>query len=126
MATFVKSGTTVTFSYIGYPTAYTSKPHQNMGISEDGTVRVYDRGVTEKYITLKIKDYHANLTNIRSFIETTANFAQNTFTFTPDSGHNAGNGDGGAQTVRYVDSNFIETQPVYQIYSYTIRLRVEV
>lgn len=124
--TFTKNATTVTFNGAMYPVPYKSEPHQNYGESEDGTIRVYDRNVKVQYIELSIKDDHANLTNIRSFIETTANYRQNTFTFTPDTGHNAGAGDATAITVRYWDSNFVENQSSYHIYKYKIILRREV
>ncbi len=124
--TFTKDATTVTFDGALWPLDYESMPHQNTGISEDGTVRVYDRNVTEKFIHLEIKDYHDNINNIRSFIETIIKFKKETFTFTPDSEVDVGNGDGGAITVRYWNSNFIEKQIAYHRYTYIMTLRREV
>jgi len=124
--TFSSGGTTVTFNGALFPANYESKAHQNAGEAEDGTVRVYDRNVLVEFVHLEIKDDHDNLLNIRNFIHNTAEFKLNAFTFTPDSNHNVGNGDGGAITVRYWGSNFIERQYKSQLYKYTMILRREV
>ena len=125
--TFVSGATTVTFTGTLYPTEYESERHQNYGESGDGTIRVYDRSVKVQFIRIDVRDDHDNLTNIRSFIEDTVKMRHTTFTYTPDAGHNVGNGDGGAITVRYWLSNFIERQTSYHIYRYpTITLRREV
>lgn len=123
---FSKGGTTVTFEGALYPLGYESARHQTAGISEDGTVRVYDGGVLEEYITLEIKDGHDNLTNIRNFINNTVKMRMEAFTFTPDPGMNVGNGDGGAVTVRYWASSFAEKQESYHKYRYTMTLRREI
>ena len=123
--TFVSGVTTVTLNGAIYPFTYTLDRHQSVGISGDGTARVYDRGPTEQYIGIQLRDDHSNLTNIRSFIETTLVFRKNTFTFTPDSGVDVGNGDGGAVTVRYWGGTFMESQNFYHGYYYDIILRVE-
>lgn len=123
--TFSKSGITVTFNAVLYPANYEGSRHQNFGLSEDGTCRVYDRNVREALIHLIIKDTHTNLEAIREFIMQTVSQRLYTFTFTPDTNHNVGNGDGGALTVRYWASNFMEKQYAYHRYQYEIILRKE-
>jgi len=125
--TFNKDTTTVTFNGVILPADYKSLRHQNRGISGNGAVRVYDRSVLEEFITIAIKEPHSNLTNIRNFINTTIKHSLESFTFTPDSAHNVGNGDGGAITVRYWDPiPFKETQGPYHKYKYVITLRREI
>ena len=124
--TFANNGTSVTFSGIIYPVPYSSRGLQSWGTSKDGTVRVYDGDLNEEFISLLIKDDHSNLADIRSFIQVTAVYRKNTFTFTPDAGHNVGNGDGGAITVRYWEDRFTETQYIYQLYRYEYLLRKEI
>ena len=124
--TFSYNGNTVTFDGALFPISYESQRHQNVGVSEDGTALVYDRNVLEEFIHLEIKDDHDNLTNIRNFINTIVKMQLYAFTFTPDSNINVGNGDGGAITVRYWASNFVEKQQIYHRYVYAMTLRREV
>ncbi len=128
MATFVLGGSTITFTGFIFPFVYSQDHHQNAGIAEDGTARVYDRGVTERLIGIKLNEKdHANATtNLRTFIITTVTFSKLTFTFTPDPGINVGNGDGGAVTVRYWSNKLVENQWAFQKYAFDIVLRVEI
>ena len=128
MATFVLGGTTVTFTGFIYPFSHTYQHHQNIGVAEDGSVMAYDRGVSERYIGIKLKEKsHSNATtNLRNFIITTVTFSKDTFTFTPDAGINVGNGDAGAVTVRYWGGTLAENMFNYQMYNYDIVLRVEI
>lgn len=128
MATFVLGGTTVTFTGFVFPFIHTYDHHQNIGRAEDGSVKAYDRSVTERFIRINLKEKnHTNATtNLRNFIITTVTFGKLTFTFTPDAGMNVGNGDGGAVTVRWWAGNLVESQWAYQKYAYDILLRVEI
>lgn len=128
MATFVLGGSTITFTGFIFPFIHTYSHHQNRDTAEDGTARVYDRGVTERFIGINLNEKnHANATtNLRTFIITTVTFSKLTFTFTPDAGMNVGNGDGGAVTVRWWNGNLVEHQWAYQKYDYDILLRVEI
>ena len=128
MATFVLGGTTVTFTGFVFPFGHTYDHHQNIGTAEDGSIKAYDRSVTERFIRINLKEKnHTNATtNLRNFIITTVTFGKLTFTFTPDAGINVGNGDGGAVTVRWWAGNLVENQWNYQKYAYDIILRVEI
>lgn len=128
MATFVLGGDTVTFTGFIFPFKYTQDHHQNIGVAEDATVRAYDRGVTERFIGIKLneKDHTNATTNLRTFIITTVTFSKDTFTFTPDAGINVGAGDGNAVTVRYWARSLVENQWAFQKYAFDIVLRVEV
>ena len=128
MATFVLGGSTITFTGFIFPFVHTYSHHQNRDIAEDGTARVYDRGVTERFIGINLNEKnHTNATtNLRTFIITTVTFSLTTFTFTPDAGMNVGNGDGGAVTVRFWGGSLVEHQWAYQKYDYDILLRVEI
>jgi len=124
--TFTRGSTTLTLDGAIYPFELNFEHHQNVGIAEDCTARVYDRSITEKFIAIKFKDYQANLTNIRNFVTTEAVFSKNTFTFTPDSGVDAGAGAGVAVTVRYWTEKFRERMVSWQKYDYDMILRVEI
>ncbi|HEA19667.1 hypothetical protein LCGC14_1529940 [marine sediment metagenome] len=128
MATFVLGGSTITFTGFIFPFVHTYEHHQNIGVAEDGSVKAYDRSVTERFIGIKLNEKnHTNATtNLRTFIITTVTFTKDTFTFTPDSGMNVGNGDGGAVTVRWWGGSLVESQWAYQKYAYDIILRVEI
>ena len=123
--TFTKGSTTVTINGAIYPFELEFKHHQNVGVAEDGTVRVYDRGLTEKFIGIKFRDKDTNLSAIRSFITSTVKFAKETFTFTPDPDMDAGAGKGTAVTVRYWTDQFKERLFNYNKYEYDMILRVE-
>ena len=123
--TITSGANTVTFDATLYPVNRQVQRHQSYSISGDGTARVKDRAIKNEMFTLLIKDDHDNLSNIRSFIENKVKLRLTAFTLTPDPGVNLGNGDGGAVTVRYWDSNFIETQYTYQRYKYTMQFQIE-
>lgn len=128
MATFVLGGDTVTFTGFIFPFMHSYDHHQNIGVAEDATVRAYDRGVTERFIGIKLNEKnHTNaITNLRTFIITTVTFSKTTFTFTPDPGINVGAGDGSAVTVRWWNSKLVENQWAFQKYAFDFVLRVEV
>ncbi len=126
MATFSYGGTTITLSGILFPINYEGARSQNSGEAEDGTVRVYDRSVKIQYSRFVIKEPHANISALRTFIEDTVKLRLNPFTFTPDAGQNAGAGDGTAITARIWQSNLSEEQYTYHRYRYSIVLRREV
>lgn len=123
--TFQKDATTVTLKGAIYPFTLNFSHHQNVGIAEDGSVRVYDRNVTEKFIGIKFKDTDAKLTSIRNFINDTVKYAKETFTFTPDPGVDAGAGAGNAVTVRYWSDKFRENMRHWHLFYYDMILRVE-
>jgi len=116
----------IEFDVAEYPLTYEMNRFQNKGISEDRQVIIKDLSLLEEFITINVKDFHNHVTEIRNFIIEICKFALNTFTLTPDAGHDLGNGDGGAVTVRYVSSNFIETQYKYQRFKYQFKVRVEI
>ncbi|HUX54255.1 MAG TPA: hypothetical protein VMV56_07570 [Williamwhitmania sp.] len=122
--TFVYGATTITFTGALWPFENEIGRHQNFGIAADGTLRVYDRGYDEEFIRLEIMSGHANLTGLRAFIKTTIKFMKTSFTFTPDTNIDVGNGDGGAVTVNLWQTNLIEKQEAYHRYRYFITLRV--
>jgi hypothetical protein len=126
MGTFSKDATTIQITATLYPVQYEGQRSQNFGESEDGTVRVYDRSVKVEYIHLQIKETHTNMSLLRAFIMDTVALRKETFTYTPDPDQNVGNSDGGAITVRFWSSNFIEEQYIYHRYKYTMVLRREV
>lgn len=126
MSSFVKGSITITFRLTILPLSNEYQRFQNVGISGDGTVRIYDRETEEQFVRILFKDIHSNLSAIRSFIRTTVKMRRETFIFTPDANVNVGNGDGGAIIVRYWNSNFIENQVNYQKYNYEMILRKEV
>jgi hypothetical protein len=128
MATFVLGGSTITFTGFVFPFNYSHEHHQNIGVAEDASVKAYDRSVTERFIGIKLneKDHTNATTNLRTFIITTVTFSKLTFTFTPDTGINVGNGDGGAVTVRWWSPSLLENQWMFQKYAFDMILRVEV
>jgi len=128
MATFVLGGSTITFTGFIFPFVHSYDHHQNIGVAEDGSVKAYDRGVTERFIGIKLNEKnHTNATtNLRTFIITTVTFSKTVFVFTPDAGINAGAGDGAAVNVRWWSPKLMENQWAFQKYAFDIVLRVEI
>lgn len=109
-----------------FPVSVRYKQHQNVGQSESGKITVGLRQVRETFIDINIIADHEIIDDIRNFIFNEAQFIANPFTFTPDPGFNAGNGDGQDIIVRYFDDNFIENQTSYHRYEYKLTLRVDI
>ena len=74
---------------------------QNMGMAEDGTPYVYNRAVNEWFYELQMMLTNAQRTSLRSFLQSSVQFSTSTFTFTPDTGIDIGNGATGSVTARY-------------------------
>jgi len=122
---FTKDTSSVTFKATLFPLVFQTERTQHVNVAESGQMRVYDRGTQAKFIKLQIRDNYTNLLAIRDFINVTCNMMANTFLLSPDTGIDMGNGDGGAMTVRYWDSNFVEIQNFYHQYFYELLLRIE-
>jgi len=107
-----KGATEITVDAI-YPVNIRNTPHQNRGISENDTMRVYNRGDHGEVITIPLRVQDSDLTTLRSFIKETVIFSLSEFYVTPDTGHDIGNGSGGAILVRWWDDSFSESRNVY-------------
>jgi len=103
-----------------YPFNNTYEHHQNIGVSEGGSVKVYDRDITEQFIGISFDNYSStdkSSFDIENFILNTAVFSKNTFTFEDDFGN--------SYTVRYWIDNFKNSMHRYLLEKYDLILRVE-
>lgn len=116
---FTKGSSTLTVTAI-YPVTIDYNPHQNRGVSENDTVRVYNRGDHGEIITIPLRIKDNELTNLRTWIKNTILFSYHQFYVTPDSGHDIGNGDGGSVLVRWWDDTFTETRSNYGLQRATL------
>jgi len=122
---FSKGGNEVVFDADLYPVIYEARRAQRRDVSANGAPYVRDLNFKTRFVTLALKNKHAKITALRSFIMDVCRFRLYTFTVTPPAGINLGEGDAGETTVRYWDSNFVEKQNVYQRYRYEMTLKIE-
>lgn len=109
--TFVYSGTTVSISD-GIILPANDLPRmehwQTRNRAADGTEYVFNHDVTEWWILASMRLSNANRSALRSFLQSTVEFAEKQFIFTPDTGVDAGAGDATAVAVRYWDDSWAE------------------
>ncbi len=99
--TFTYSATTITPPSPNFgDTKVVPVKKQNRHAMEDGTARVYTRSTVEWLIYLTLRCSYSELIALRNFFKNTVYYSRYAFTFTPDSGMNAGAGLGTAVTVR--------------------------
>ncbi len=96
---------------------------QNRNVTEDGTARVYNRSVNEWFIPVRIKITNTQRSNLRNFFKNTVQFANSTFTCTPDTGVDMGAGVTTAVTVRYWQESLVERSVGGGIYETSFVLR---
>ncbi len=119
--TFVYGGTTVTIAD-GIILPANDLPKmvhwQSKNMAADGTVYVFNHDVTEWFILCSMRVDNTNRAALRSFLQTTVEFAERAFVFTPDTGVDAGAGASAAIAVRYWDESWSErtiTSGVYEV-----------
>lgn len=125
--TFVKGGTTLTFK----PGTCQAKripdrPRQRKLVSSDGTVRVLEiSSVDDRFINLQFVEIpsadsgsFSGRNNLRTFIVTTVNWSELTFTFT--------DADSDSFTVRWWDEEFDLAEAVKDQWNGRMTLRIEV
>lgn len=96
---------------------------QNTAVTEDGTARVYNRGVNEWFIPCRLKITNTQRSNLRNFVKNTVTFANTTFTFTPDTDIDYGAGAGTGFSVRWWQDSCIERPVAPGIYEVSFVLR---
>ena len=98
--TFTRLGNSVTVKGVQLPFARSESPMQNMMTAINGKVFVYNRNWREDLIQIKVIDSIANIETLRAWMQANIVGSLNSFTLTPDTGVNAGNGNGQPVTVR--------------------------
>lgn len=125
--TFVKDATTKTFRPGNIQATLLTDVHrQRRMLSSDGTVRVLEVSTTDdrliqiKIVQLPLADdgSFAGYTSLRTFLNTTVNWAQNTFTFT--------DADSDSFTVRFWSEEFALEEVKQGVFEGSFLLRVEV
>lgn len=107
--TFAYGGTTITLPAAeGKRTSLELERWQNCITCGNGSAKTYDHEVTEYWIELGFAVGYTKLVELRNFIRNTIKFKKNAFTFTPDSGFDAGSGKGVAITANLWQSNIPE------------------
>lgn len=120
--TFYDGSTTVTLNGSIYPIEISWAKNQLIGVSADKQIKARTRFGSVKMIKIVLHDGHLNHDNIRDFIINEVVFRKKTFTFTPDSNIDVGQGDGVATTVRFWGSNFVENMVAWHNYRYEMTL----
>lgn len=108
--------TTVTLPGALLPFDQSTNRDQTMGVTANGSVKVYDNAVNEYFVSAKFRLTSAQRTSLRDFIRTTVKFAYATFNLTPDAGVDIGGGDATAVAVRYWDKTWQESQVSPSLY----------
>lgn len=126
--TMVEGATTKTFRAGNIQaTKVFDRPRQRKLVSSDGTVRILEISTTDdRWIIIKVVELpladdgpFSGYTSLRTFLLTTVNWAEKTFTFTDT--------DGDAFTVRYWDDEFLLEEMIKdQSWKGTLLFRVEV
>ena len=122
--TFVSGGTTVTLRGTKYPFSQPKRRIQNRGETADGSAKVYNFDVDLHYVDLVLAMSAAEESDLRSFFETTVDFSLTEFTFTPESGMDLGNGDGGAVLCHLWQDDFDPPQVSPGRFETSIRLKI--
>ena len=122
---WTRGATELTLTNVIYPVNRNPSHVQSKGIALDGTARVYDFATDIVYLTLSFYDDHDQIENIRNFLKNTVKFSKETFTMTPDSNQDWGEGDGGTLSVRFWADNYQEIQSIYHRYNYSMLFKLE-
>jgi hypothetical protein len=92
---------------LAWPVKIQYRKLQSRSLSASGIARVYSSNFEEVLITIKLPGKDELLADsIRSFIRSTANYAANIITLTPESSIDLGNGKGIPVNARYWSDNF--------------------
>lgn len=122
--TFSKNATSIIVKGAQLPFPRNETPSQNRIIAESGKAYVYTRGWFDLTLQVQIKDSAANIESLRAFLKS---YYNTTFTYTPDAGVNAGNGNGVAVTVRLWGDASLPvnyTSPNYSEMNLTLRKEI--
>ena len=94
------------------------KRWQNIGISEDGSIKVFDRGVEEIFFLISLGPLtESKMQELEDFLRTTVKFRLNPFEIETQDG---------IFKVRFWDEVFKKEERVYQKYWVKFRLRKEI
>lgn len=101
---------------------YKPERWQSMATTGGGAPVIYDRGVLVHWIPIHARLTKATLLLLRSFFNTTVQWAKTDFTFTPDAGWDVGNG-AGTMTVRLWQNSYSERMITDNLYEVKLLLR---
>jgi len=111
---------------VQYPAIVAPVHFQTRGETQGGGAKVYDYGVNVYHIIIELRvKTAAKIAELRSFFMSTTTFSKETFTITPDPGHDIGAGAGAAITARLWDDDWEEKMVNWQKFPPTLRFRKE-
>lgn len=106
--TYVSNSTSTSLTLPGFqaPFDYKNQRYQELGETEDGTLKAYDHQINRYFIQGQILIGSALWGSLDNFIRNTIKFAYSTLWLTPDPSLNLGSGFGSKVAIRYWDNDF--------------------